>query len=564
MRQMLSCLGVMLLGALPSCTRHGSPGGTAQSSLARAESLYADLRDIRDHIDVDVEARPSAADDSTLRLISSHNSVRELVAASLTALDSASLPSDDARAVGVMRRALAADLGRLDPPAVPDASSRRPAPECAYDPAAVLASPNGLDSLRRRMYDCYSWAQSHVVLDGDTLDRLSVLGALGRTEGSKRRKQLFLALDPVWRSVNRGNEAGSPYRRLIAREVGKRRGAEPPAATQVRASGLMPDSLEQWLVRVLETWRDVTPDSLTEPWDWYYETGRASRRLSHRVPKERLMTLNHDIYRSLGANVAELGVSYDLEPREGKTPVAYCTFARRPRFMNGSWRRGEPRVFATYRSGGLDNLNELLHETGHAVHINAIRTRPAFTDWPDSDPFTEAVADFVALDVYEPVWQQHWLGDSVTTSEGLRSRYGGIVLDIAWALFEVHMQRNPQSDPNEVWTRLTRDYLRIRPHPELSWWAMRGQLIDSPGYMMNYAAGAIIIADIRQRTRAGHGAFVAGDSTWYGWVAPRLFRFGLERPTRDVLEKFLGRSVSPAALLQDMRRMNVRGMDPRW
>jgi hypothetical protein len=43
------------------------------------------------------------------------------------------------------------------------------------------------------------------------------------------------------------------------------------------------------------------------------------------------------------------------------------------------------------------------------------------------------------------------------------------------------------------WTRLTRDYLRIRPHPELSWWAMRGQLVDSPGYMMNYAAGAILI-----------------------------------------------------------------------
>ena len=560
MRQMLSCLGVMLLGALPSCTRHGSPGGTAQSGLARAESLYADLRDIRDRIEVDLEARPSAAD-SSRRLITSHNMVRGLVAASLAAIDSASLPVADARALGVMRRTLAADLRRLDPPAAPGGSAQRGAPECAYDPGAVLASPGGLDSLRRRMYACYSWAQSHVVIDGDTLDRLSVLGALGRTESSERRKQLFLALDPVWRSVNRGNEAGSPYRRLIAREISERHGAEPPSATQTRASGLMPDSLEQWLLRVLETWRDVTPDSLTEPWDWYYETGKASRRLGHRIPRERLATLNDDIYRSLGAKVAELGVRYDLEPREGKTPVAYCTFARRPRFMNGSWRRGEPWVFATYRSGGLDNLNELLHETGHAVHISAIRTRPAFADWPDSDPFTEAVADFVALDVYEPVWQQHWLGDSVPTADGLRSRYGGIVLDIAWAVFEVRMQRNPRADPNEVWTTLTRNDLRIRPHPELSWWAMRGQLIDSPGYMMNYAAGAIIIADIRQRTREGHRPFVTGDSTWYAWVSPGLFRFGLERPTRDVLEQFLGRSVSPAALLLDMRRMKAGGND---
>jgi hypothetical protein len=556
MRQLPSCLGIVLVGLLlPSCTPHRSPG-PAQFSLARAESLYADLRDIRDRIDVNLEAHPSAADDATHQLISSYNTVREQVATSVAAADSAALPGEDARALGIMRRALAADLRRLDPPAQTTAAR---APECAYNPELVLATKAGLDSLRRRIYACYSWAQSHVLLDGDTLDRLSVLGALGRTESTQRRKQLFLALDPVWRSVNGGNEAGSPYRRLIAREISDRRGAEPPAALQVRASGLMPDSLEQWLVRVLETWRDVTPDSLIEPWDWYYETGRASRRLSHRIPKERLTALNDRIYRSLGADIAELGVRYDLEPRQSKTPVAYCTFGRRPRFMNGSWRKGEPWVFATYRSGGLDNLNELLHETGHAVHISAIRTRPGFADWPDSDPFTEAVADFVALDVYEPLWQQHWLGDSVSTAEGLRSRYGGIVLDIAWALFEVRMQRNPQADPNQVWTTLTRDYLRIRPHPELSWWAMRGQLIDAPGYMMNYAAGAIIIADIRQRTRDAHRPFVTGDPTWYGWVAPRLFRFGLERPTRRVIEDFLGRGVSPAALLEDMRRIQGRG-----
>jgi hypothetical protein len=47
---------------------------------------------------------------------------------------------------------------------------------------------------------------------------------------------------------------------------------------------------------------------------------------------------------------------------------------------------------------------------------------------------------------------------------------------------------------------------------------MRGQLVDAPGYMMNYAAGSIIIADIRARTRRLHGPFVSGDSGWYKWV----------------------------------------------
>jgi hypothetical protein len=34
-----------------------------------------------------------------------------------------------------------------------------------------------------------------------------------------------------------------------------------------------------------------------------------------------------------------------------------------------------------------------------------------------------------------------------------------------------------------------------------------------------------------------------------------VYRFGLERPTREVLLEFLGRPPSPAALLDDMRRM---------
>jgi hypothetical protein len=394
-----------------------------------------------------------------------------------------------------------------------------------------------------------------VVIGGDTTDRLSILGALGRTDDPAERRRLFLSLEPVWRSVNGHNDDASPYRQLIALEVRERPDGESPAAKQARLSGVPPDSLERWLIAILETWRDAHRDSLIDPWDWHYLTGRAGRSLGARVSHARLAELNGRVYGALGADIGALNVRFELAPREGKTPVAFCTFGARPRLRNGAWTPGEPSVFATYRQGGLDNLVELLHETGHAVHIASIRTRPAFADWPDSDPFSEAVADFVALDAYEPLWQQHWLGDSVPLAEGLRSRYGGIVLDVAWSLLELQMLRDPTADPNQQWTRLTREYLRIRPHPELSWWAMRGQLVSSPGYMMNYAVGAMLIAAFRARTAAVHGTFVTGDPTWYDWVAPRLLRFGLERPTSAVIAEFLGGPVTPAPLLRDMRRM---------
>jgi hypothetical protein len=529
-----------------------------QSDLAVAESLYADLRDSRDRIDVTIASGGSGTSDTAPlgAYIIGYNALRKNVAARLASVDSSTLREDDARALAIMRRNLRRDLDSLSLP--PKTSPSAQPPSCDYDVRGISRLRNGRDSLRARIYACYAWAQSHVVIGGDTLDRLTILAALGRTDDARRRRELFLALHPAWRSMNDDNSSTSPYRQLIRQEVRSRNNAESSAAEQARASGVPPDSLEHWLRAMLGTWRDASRDSLVEPWDWFYQMGRTSRLLSPRISRERLLQLNREVYRSLGADVQELRVHYDVQPREGKTPVAYTTFGARPRFTNGGWRRGEPWIFATYRTGGLDNLNELLHESGHAIHIAAIRTRPAFADWPDSDPFTEAVADFVALEVYEPTWQQHWLGDSVSVADGLRSRYGGIVLDVAWSLFELQMQRDTAADPNQVWTGLTRDYLRIRPHPELSWWAMRGQLIDAPGYMMNYAAGAILIAAIRARTRELHGSLVRGDSTWYPWMAPRLYRFGLERPTREIIEEFLGGPVSPTAILQDMRRMGTR------
>jgi hypothetical protein len=542
---------------LAACSSPPPAAPAPDAALAAAESLYLDLREVRDRIGVAGSAGRTAAGDGTpvAALARRHDEIRRALVTRLDAIDSSALAGDDARAFGTMRVALGRALTALTDSAPASSSLTRRRPDCEYDPAAIAAARNGLDSLRGRIYACYGWAQSHVAVGTDTMDRLSVLGALGRTEDPAERRRLFLSLEPVWRSVNAGNDADSPYRRLLALQVRGLRGGELPAARQARLSGVPPDSLEHWLLAILETWRDANPDSMIEPWDWYYLNGRAARALDGRISRERLTELNAEVYRALGADPAALNVRYDLEPREGKTPVAFCDFGARPRLRDGRWTPGEPWVFATYHRGGLDNLSELLHETGHAVHIAAIRTRPAFADWPDSDPFTEAIADFVALDVTEPAWQQHWLGDSVPLVEGLRARYGGIVLDVAWSLLEMRMLRDPAADPNEVWTRLVRDYLRIRPHPQLSWWAMRGQLVDSPGYMMNYAVGAILIAAVRARTVEVHGPFVTGDDTWYEWVSRRLFRFGLERPASEVIEEFLGGPVTPAALLADMGRM---------
>jgi len=117
------------------------------------------------------------------------------------------------------------------------------------------------------------------------------------------------------------------------------------------------------------------------------------------------------------------------------------------------------------------------------------------------------------------------------------------------------MLRAPMSDPNVLWTEITSRYLHIVPHPKLSWWAVRVQLADLPGYMVNYGLGAILTAEMRQHISEAMGTFDTGDSRWYGWLSEHLLRYGSERDTRILMQNFLGRPVSPQALLEQIHRL---------
>ena len=165
----------------------------------------------------------------------------------------------------------------------------------------------------------------------------------------------------------------------------------------------------------------------------------------------------------------------------------------------------------------------------------------------------EALADVPSWDVYEPAWQKKYLGRSAPYSDSMRALYSGVMLDVAWALFEIRLLHNPAADPNAAWAEITSHYLHIVPHPELAWWAVRVQLVDAPGYMVNYGLGAVITADIRSRIQESLGPFATGNPQWYRWISEHLLRQGMEHETSVELKEFLGRPVSPDALLANIK-----------
>jgi hypothetical protein len=518
------------------------------------EDDYLQLRNLKDTINaVRVHVGAIGPDPAELpALVHEYNTKRAAVVRALRTIDVSRLAPDDRRAVDTMRATVDA-LGAEPATGEPAESDDAPAVglDCDFDPAALART--GMEALSSRMYACFGAAAGNLMFEGESLDRLTVFAKLATTEAPDRRRALFLSLAPVWNAVNGDGGVASPWRTLIRLSAARMRAAGNTVAARAVSLGVDPARVEPWLLAILARWRDNYAKAELEPWDFHFAAGAMERALAPRIPLHSIQALNDRVYRELGADPAALRIHYDIAFRAGKDPVAHTDFLSRPEPapLPGG-RGGEVRVSAAYRVGGPGNLAELLHETGHGIHIAAIRTRPAFADWPDSDVFSEALGDLVALDMYNPAWQRRYLGANVPPEQARFARYAGIALDTAWALFEIRMHRGPDLDPNQIWTDITREYLRIRAHPEWSWWAIRGQLVSNPGYMLNYALGAVLAADLRARTRELFGAQPWGDTSWYGKVAERLFRFGLEKPGREVIESYLGRPVSPDALLADM------------
>jgi hypothetical protein len=467
---------------------------------------------------------------------------RVKLAKKLERLPGSGLSDGDTRAIAAMRKQMKAFTG--------GGALFNPAAKCQDAARKDIAYPD----LKSALVACFVEIGNSLNFEGSKINRVSALDLLHETSDPSRRKAVFFAFVPLWQAINGNNELDSPYRRMIAGASAQaaKNGSEIDNAA--RDIGIDAAEVEPWLVQILDAWRESSGDAMVEPWDFRFEAGQADRLLGTYIPRESLQPINQRYYRDLGADLEQMGTLYDLSPRPEKAALAYTEFVTHGRMVNGAWRPTVARVTAPYERGGLFVLNELVHENGHVVNITAIRNRPAFVDWP-SDLFAEAFADVPSWSTYEPLWQRRYIGHEAPEQLSLRALYSVVVLDVAWSLFELRMFRAPLTDPNALWTEISSRYLHIVPHPELSWWAVRVQLADLPGYMVNYGLGAILTAEMRQHILEALGTFHTGNPRWYGWVSEHLLRYGSERDTRTLMQDFLGRPVSPLALLEQIHRL---------
>jgi hypothetical protein len=518
--------------------------------VEEAEALFLEFLDASNAVDYinsgmvsEYEGKEATAWEAKLR------DRHQALLANLDGVDLDKLSPEGKAAVAAMRVTLA-DFGDPSPAVANDPDN----PECK-DAAMRDLDYEGLSAA---LSGCYREIGNQLKFEQGTVDRGTALGLLSDIEEPERRKTLFDAFLPLWTALNGNNEPDSPYRRLITKASAEAASNGSGIEAAARAIGVSVADVERWLTQILEAWRDANPSGMVEPWDYRYANGEANRRLAAVLEGPSIVATDHRFYLDLGVDLEKLGVVYDIKDRPDKSPLAYTDFLRRGRYVDGAWQPTIARVVGRYEDGGLSALNELVHENGHAVHISAIRNRPAFTDWTDTI-FTEAFADVPSWSVYEPAWQRKYLGTELPEAMSLRALYGAVMLDVAWSLFEIRMLRDPASDPNAVWTDITSQYLHIVPHPEVPWWAVRVQLVSRPGYMVNYGLGAVLTAEIRKRTSEAIGEFDAGNARWYVWSSEQMLRYGSERSAKALMQSLLGRPPSPEAVLSQIRRIK-KGM----
>ncbi len=431
-------------------------------------------------------------------------------------------------------------------------------PPSNYGPAGI-AEPADLGPLRRSTFEAWGAAMANLSVDGHVLDRLTATTRLAQEVDGEARRRIFLAMEPAWNVVHPDDGPGSPYRRLLPASVARWAAEGSPIDANAAALGMDPGAVEPTIRAMMAAFRAIAvgPD-LVEPWNYRHLVGGLARRLDPLIPVGRLREINDAHLRAIGADPAALRIHYDIHPHPDRPviPTAFTVtedVARQG--SDGTWTAATPWVFATYLEGGIGNLEELLHESGHALHYAALRARPAHFSWPpDQTAFVEAVADVVGWSAHEPAFLRVHLGVEVSTRESMVARYGSVILDAAWTLFELELHRHPDRSPNDVWAEIAERDLGVKGHPEWAWWAGRGQLIDGPGYLANYVLGAIMVAAVRARIREQRGDWSTGDPGWYEFVSERLLRFAGARMPRSILLEFLGEPMTAEALLRDIER----------
>ena len=352
------------------------------------------------------------------------------------------------------------------------------------------------------------------------------------------RRRLFVALEPLWRTVDGDGGGASPYRRLLRPSAERwRRARLADRGERRRARPARPDRSRRSLHGDP---RDLagasSAPSALEPWDYWYAIGAAARRPRCRGSRPRPSARPRP---SLpGGARRRPGRARDRVRR--RCPVR--AVRRSPSRSRSRWAPG----LAASRRRDLDasaamGLRDVRGRAASATSPSCSTRAAMPSTWPRSGrgpassnsrwrhrlPRGRPPTSSAGTSTSPPGRRTGW-GRPPTPRDAARSTdTARSMLDICWALFEIELHRHPERRPNDVWAEITRRRARRRP-------ASRVVLVGHPWPAHRQAGlpGQLrAVGDHRGRgpredpaSSAGRGS--TGDPGWYRFIAEALFAPG--------------------------------------
>ena len=204
---------------------------TGNEHVARAEAAYLEARSAHDRLDV---ARARGEPDDTTALEAAAADAMAAARDALEAVPAEGLDPDEAAAIATMREGLVT-AASYSLPGIEGGRRRS-----GRDPVEYTRRVRALDA-------AFAATAGALTLDGRPVTRLQVLAMLAEEPDAARRRELLLALEPLWRSVDGDGGPDSPYRALIAASVERWRAGRSPIDANARALGVTADDIETWV-----------------------------------------------------------------------------------------------------------------------------------------------------------------------------------------------------------------------------------------------------------------------------------------------------------------------------
>ncbi|OYD14499.1 hypothetical protein CH333_07835, partial [candidate division WOR-3 bacterium JGI_Cruoil_03_44_89] len=180
----------------------------------------------------------------------------------------------------------------------------------------------------------------------------------------------------------------------------------------------------------------------------------------------------------------------------------------------------------------------IFHEFGHALQGASIR-QDSFILKGSEGPFSEGMADVWGGLPSLPEWLESFTGiPHPEIDRFMKARIFDLIYGIrsimVWSNFEIEAYKNPDSDLDEVWNRLMREYLLIDSAGKR--WASNYFILTYPMYAQNYLLSPMIKEQVYAFLRRKFGGLL-GSPDVLNYITENLYADGCLFPWTEKIEK---------------------------